>query len=155
RWQSETQTITREQCLQGWQQAATSLLTPLFTGCSVEYLQPDAFYVNSREADRRIRPLALRAAVTWLQTAAGLTANELRVAIAACGESQTDEYRIGFGTRHGNAVIYGCVWPVLSREEALAERTDTDQTHTPEEIFALLKEHGITDVRRVPGLYPP
>src|SRR3546814_9436510 len=55
---------SREQCHKDWTAAGTDTLGVLFTGCHAEYLQPDAYYVNSREADRRIRPLALKAAVT-------------------------------------------------------------------------------------------
>src|SRR3546814_6483641 len=60
---------TRDHCFQEWSQAYSQAVSPLFTGCTIEYLQPDAYYVSSREADRRIRPLALKAAITWLQPA--------------------------------------------------------------------------------------
>src|SRR5690606_10214431 len=112
---------TRDQCKEAWIQAAAPVLSPLFTGCQMEYLQPDAYYVNSREADRRIRPLALKAAVTWLQSAVHLSGAELRAIIAGCGESAIEEYRVGFSTRQSNDVIYGCIWPVLSKEEAFAD----------------------------------
>src|SRR3546814_2281260 len=87
---------SREQCHKDWTAAGTDTLGVLFTGCHAEYLQPDAYYVNSREADRRIRPLALKAAVTWLQNATPLPGGELRAVIAGCGESSIEEYRIGF-----------------------------------------------------------
>src|SRR3546814_13239145 len=67
---------SREQCHKDWTAAGTDTLGVLFTGCHAEYLQPDAYYVNSREADRRIRPLALKAAVTWLQKATPLPGGE-------------------------------------------------------------------------------
>lgn len=155
RWQTGTPdaSASRAQCFEAWQAACAQILPSLFTGCSIEYLQPDAYYISSREADRRIRPLALKAAATWLQTAAGLPGNQIRATIVACGESSVEEYRIGFSTLQSADVIYGCIWPVLSKEEAVADIIDTQQASIPEEIAALLKEQGITDVRQLPGLF--
>ncbi|NYT44665.1 DUF2863 family protein [Alcaligenaceae bacterium] len=158
RWQAnpdEAGAQTRQQCLDAWIDDCSITLGPLFTGCQVEYLQPDAYYVNSREADRRIRPLALRAAVTWLQTAANLPGDELRAVIAGCGEASIEEYRIGFSTRQSNEVVYGCIWPVLSKEEAVADGLEAGHVDVPDEIAALLKEMGVGDIRRLPGIYPP
>jgi len=154
RWQTDAPgAVTRDHCFQEWSEACAQTLAPLFTGCTIEYLLPDAYYVNSREADRRIRPLALKAAITWLQTAASLPADELRATIAGCGDSVAEEFRVGFSTRQNNDVIYGCVWPVLSKEEALPEGTDAVQADIPDQIAALLKEFGVQDIRRLPGLH--
>src|SRR3546814_18198305 len=115
RWQvaqEDHRVPAREKCHKDWTAAGTDTLGVLFTGCHAEYLQPDAYYVNSREADRRIRPLALKAAVTWLQNATPLPGGELRAVIAGCGESSIEEYRIGFSTRQSNEVVYGCIWLV-------------------------------------------
>src|SRR3546814_18086849 len=98
---------TRDHLFQEWSQAYSQAVSPLFTGCTIEYLQPDAYYVSSREADRRIRPLALKAAITWLQTAAALPAGDLRATIAGCGESVAEEFRVGFSTRQDNNVLHG------------------------------------------------
>jgi hypothetical protein len=153
RWQhGSADTAVRDHCFQEWAQAYAQAIGPLFTGCTVEYLHPDAYYTNSREADRRIRPLALKAAITWLHTAAGLAPAELRATIAACGDTMAEEFRVGFSTRQSNDVIYGCVWPVLSKEEALPDDTDTAEADIPEQIAALLKELGVQDIRRLPGL---
>jgi hypothetical protein len=157
RWQMQADAHTflkREDCLEGWVQGSGATLGPLFTGCHMEYLQPDAYYTNSREADRRIRPLALKAAVTWLQTAAPLPGDELRAVIAACGDTVVEEFRIGFSTRTSNEVVYGCIWPVLSKEEAAADDMDAGHIDVPDEISALLKDLGVGDVRRLPGIYP-
>jgi len=155
RWQAGAPdaVVSRAQCFEAWQAACAEILPPLFTGCSIEYLPPDAYYISSREADRRIRPLTLKAAATWLQTAAGLPGNQIRATVVACGESAIEEYRIGFSTVHSADVIYGCIWPVLSKEEAVADLLDTQQASIPEEIAALLKEQGVTDVRQLPGLF--
>jgi len=145
----------REQAHKAWAEHVNGLLGTLFTGCQIEILLPDAYYTTNREADRRIRPMALRAAVTWLQTAANLPGSELRAAIAACGNTAVEEFRIGFTPRVGNDVVYGCVWPVLSKEEAVIDAVESAQVDVPESIAALLKELGVTDVRRLPGLYVP
>lgn len=158
RWQTlrdDGSFLSRQECLAEWSAASAGILGPLFTGCQIEYLQPDAYYVNSREADRRIRPLALKAAVTWLHTALHLSGSDLRAVIAACGDPAIEEYRIGFSTRQSNEVIYGCIWPVLSKEEAAADGLEAGHVDVPDEIAALLKEMGLDDIRRLPGIYPP
>lgn len=157
RWQHpETPALeSREQAQQLWSSRVCELLGTLFTGCQTEVILPDAFYTTNREADRRIRPMALRAAVTWLQTAANMPGNELRAAIAACGNNGVEEFRIGFTPRVSNDVIYGCVWPVLSKEEAVIDAVESSQIDVPESIAALLKELGVSEVRRLPGIQTP
>ena len=144
----------REQAGSAWAEKVNALLGPLFTGCQLEVLLPDAYYTTNREADRRIRPMALRAAVTWLQTAADLPGPELRAAIIACGNTGVEEFRIGFSPRMSNEVIYGCVWPVLSKEEAIIDAVESTQVDVPESVAALLKELGVAEVRRLPGIQP-
>lgn len=157
RWQDPEASAVegRELALKAWSEKVTTLLGTLFTGCQTEVLLPDAYYVTNREADRRIRPMALRAAVTWLHTAAHFPAGDLRAAIAACGNTNVEEFRIGFTPRGGNDVVYGCVWPVLSKEEAVIDPLESAQADVPETITALLRELGVTEVRRLPGLYTP
>jgi len=155
RWQdaqAERPAELREESAARWRANCARLLDPVFTGCQVEYLQPEAYYTSTRLADQRIRPLSLKAAVTWLQTAGHIPAKDLRAAIVACGEQGVEEYRVGFCTRENNDVIYGCVWPALSREEALPEPSTDDQINAWEEIAALLREEGIQDIRRLPSL---
>ncbi|NYT65855.1 DUF2863 family protein [Alcaligenaceae bacterium] len=156
RWQADqTKPLSaRIDSLNLWGQTANTTLATIFTGCQSEYLLPGAFYNNSREADRRIRPMSLKAAVTWLQTAANLPPDELRAVIVGCGDAAIQEYRVGFSTLQDNRVVYGCIWPVLSKEEALPEMMDSDYIAVPDEITALLKELGLTEIRRLPGLYP-
>src|SRR5690606_40991752 len=129
----------REQALKDWTDQVNQLLGTLVTGCKTEVLLPDAFYTTNREAARRIRPMALRAAVTWPQTAANLPGEDLRAAIVACGQTGVEEFRIGFSPRMSNDVIYGCVWPVLSKEEAIIDAGESTQVDMPESIAALPK----------------
>lgn len=157
RWQDpeEPAVEARERALQVWTQQVNGLLGAMFTGCQTEVLLPDAYYTTNREADRRIRPVALRAAVTWLQTAANIPGSDLRAAIVAVGSSGIEEFRIGFSPRSGNDVIYGCVWPVLSKEEANVDSIESNTVDVPEMIAALLKELGVSEIRRLPGIQPP
>lgn len=157
RWQNPglSPLEARDQAQKHWNERVNELLGTLFTGCQTEVLLPDAFYTTNREADRRIRPMALRAAVTWLQTAANLPGPELRAAIVACGNTGVEEFRIGFTPRNNNEVIYGCVWPALSKEEANIDAVESTHVDMPETIAALLKELGVAEVRRLPGVQPP
>ena len=85
--------------------AGQPTLAALLPGCGFESLLPDAYYVSNREADRRVRPLSLRAAISWLEGAVNLEASQLRAVVAGCGESRIDEYRIGFTARNSNDVL--------------------------------------------------
>lgn len=155
RWQNPDAPAVegRDLAQQAWADRVQAVVGTLFTGCHMEVLLPDAYYTTNREADRRIRPMALRAAVTWLQTAANLPGSELRAAIAACGTTGVEEFRIGFTPRTSNDVIYGCVWPVLSKEEAVIDGVESAVVDVPESVAALLKELGVAEVRRLPGIH--
>jgi hypothetical protein len=154
-WQiAEPDAETRSAITRQWSEGCARILDPVFTGCRMEYLPPEAYYSSTRQADQSIRPLTLKAAITWLQTAARLPVADLRCAIVACGEQTIEEYRIGFCTRQNNDVIYGCVWPALSREESQPEQTPEGQADPWDAIAALLREAGIQDIRRLPGLQP-
>ncbi|WP_175155885.1 DUF2863 family protein [Achromobacter mucicolens] len=155
RWQEHVgdADASRDACLAQWAAQAQPTLAALLPGCGFEALLPDAYYVSNREADRQVRPLSLRAAVSWLEGAVNLEAAQLRAVVAGCGEGRIDEYRIGFTARNSNDVYYGCVWPLYGREEDLV--MDEGQPDVVDEIAALLKEYGVTDVRRIPGVLPP
>lgn len=143
----------RRQCYRDWADACAEILDGLFTGCRTDYLGVDAYYANNREADHKIRPLVIRAAITWLHTAVNISNDKLRAVIVGCGDPTLQEYRIGFSTQNDKTVIYGCLWPVLSKEEAFAELIDAGQMSAADEIAAILKEEGITEIRRLPGLH--
>ena len=81
---------------------------------------------------------------------------ELRAVIAGFGERRIDEYRIGFTRRGSNEVIYGVVWPLYGRENGEIgmedEAVDLEGADGPvEEIVALLKKTGVSEVRRHAG----
>ncbi|ARP94899.1 DUF2863 family protein [Bordetella genomosp. 13] len=155
RWQEhpEDASASRDACLEQWIAQAQPTLAGLLPGCGIECLLPDAYYVSNRDADRRVRPLSLRAAVSWLESAVNLMPGQLRAVVAGCGESQIEEYRIGFTARNSNDVYYGCVWPLYGREDDVPA-ADEGRPDAVDEIAALLKEYGVGEVRRIPGLLP-
>ncbi|MFC4299665.1 MAG: DUF2863 family protein [Castellaniella sp.] len=155
-WQSPlpAESLTQDAVAERWAEGCARILEPAFTGCQLEYLRPEAYYTGTRQADQGIRPLTLKAAATWLQTAAHIPGTDLRAALIACGEQTIEEYRIGFCTRQSNDVIYGCVWPALSREESQPDVDVEGQADTWDTIAALLRECGVQDIRRLPGLQP-
>src|SRR5690606_34346127 len=64
RWQESEpgDHASRVQCLEQWIAQARPNLEPLLPGCGFECLLPDAFHLNLRESDRRVRPYSIRAA---------------------------------------------------------------------------------------------
>ncbi|MBN9478006.1 MAG: hypothetical protein ABS43_06505 [Bordetella sp. SCN 67-23] len=139
---------TRESCLALWEAQAAPLFADLLPGCGFECLLPDAYYVNNREADRRVRPLSLRASVAWLEATLGIAPDQLRAVIAACGETEVEEYRIGFTQRQSNDVIYGSAWPMFGRDD------DNPDMPAMDVIADQLRELGVTDLRKLQGLLP-
>jgi len=155
RWQTPTSDslAARDEALNTWREQTQATFASLLPGCGFEILLPDAYYVSNREADRRMRPLSLRAAVNWLQSSVSLEPSELRAVIAGCGEEVVEEYRISFTARDSKEVFYGCVWPLYGREEVASTMIDEQMT-VIEEIAAHLKAFGIADLRQIPGILP-
>src|SRR5690606_3015071 len=153
-WQ-ENPEISREACHTGWATQAEPTLATLLPGCGIDILLPDAWYVGNREADRGVRPLSVRAAVGWLSTALDAMPADLRAVVAACGESEITEYRIGFTQRNSNDVLYGCVWPVFGIEDVVDEAAGPDVLTVPEQIVSLLRAEGVVEIRRLPGVMMP
>ncbi len=152
----------RTAALTQWRLQATPNVTRLMPGCGIELLLPDAYFVACREADRQIRPASIRAADFYLTSTLGVESRELHASIGAFAESDDgniDEYRIGFGVGQNSEVVYGVIWPLYGQEDdeaaSAADAVPTAQAvaaatvQTPiEEILALLRECGITDITR-------
>lgn len=157
RWQEEPGELgeARKLCLANWTSHTQDTFNKLLTGCGFEMIVPDAYYVSNREADRRVRPLSVKAAVAWLCGALNIEATQLRAVVAGCGEERIEEYRIGFTQKNQAEVIYGCLWPLYGPEDAEDESERDAPIDTIDEIAALLKECGVTDIRRLPGILPP
>ena len=155
RWQEQPGELgeARATCLEQWAAGTKNYFADLIPGCGFEILVPDAFYVSNREADRRVRPLSVKAAIAWLCAALAIEPSELRVVIASCGEQRVEEYRIGFTQKHQNEVVYGCLWPMYGREDdALNNEPDAPARDTASEISELIKSCGVEDVRQLPTM---
>jgi hypothetical protein len=162
RWQEDENgnRIERGQCLEQWAAQGGASFAAILPGCEFECLLPDAYYSACRDADEQVRPHTVRTAVRYLFDTLGAAPQELRAVIAGFGERRIDEYRVGFTRRGSNDVIYGVVWPLYGRENGEIgmeeEAVDLEGADGPvEEIVALLKKTGVTDVRRHAGRFEP
>jgi len=163
RWQEEENgaRIERGPCLEQWSTQGGANLATVLPGCELECLLPDAYYSACRDADERIRPHTLRTAVRYLGDTLGVTPQELRAVVGGFGERRVDEYRIGFTKRASNDVIYGVVWPLYGREngELAPDDDPSDEDDAPggmlDEVIGLLKEIGVTEIRRHAARFEP
>ncbi len=141
---------TRVQCLEQWIAQGRPTLEPLLQGCGFECLLPDAYHINMREADRRVRPYAIRAAVHFLTHALNIDASDIRATVAAFGEDRVDEYRIGLSVDdEGEEIVQGMVWPLLGSE------SESDEVAPIEAIRETLREVGVSDIRLWPDMNEP
>jgi len=150
RWQEETSGHAgRASSLEQWIAQARPTLGKILPGCVFECLLPDAYYVNCRESDRRVRPFGVRAAVVFLESALSTKARELRAVVAGFGDERVDEYRIGFTLPGDEDVAHGVVWPLYGRED------ENTRPGPLEELVAQLNECGVTDVKKLSNLFSP
>lgn len=157
RWQAgeQEESILRakENALTAWSQQATPSFTRFLPGCNVELLLPQPYYFACREADKRIRPAAIRAADHYLTHTLGVPSSELRANIGSFCEDvngQIDEYRVGFSVGNDAGVVYGIVWPLYEQEDGDAARDPlaSDSIKTPlEEVLEVLRECGIVHIK--------
>jgi len=150
RWQEDASGHTgRTGSLEQWIAQARPTISRVLPGCVFESLLPDAYYVNCRESDRRVRPFGIRAAVAFLENALKTKAPEIRAVVAGFGEERVDEYRVGFYGSDETEIAHGVVWPLYGREDENARPGPID------DVVAQLTECGITDVKRLPGTFTP
>lgn len=141
---------SRVHVLEKWVELARPVASSLLPGCGFECLLPDAFHINLREADRRVRPYSIRAAVHYLTHALNVSAQDIRATIAGFGTQRCDEYRIGLGIDpDGEELAHGVVWPLLGAE------TEQDEPAPVEQIRELLRESGVSTISRWSGLTEP
>lgn len=158
RWQMEgSQQLERDVCLSIWQEQMQLALGTMLPGCEFEPLLPDAFFVNCREADKRIRPLTVKAAVQYLEGVLDIQPGGVAAIIGGFGETQIEEYRISFTIRGEKDVLYGVVWPLYDRELQANEDADSaHETPTPlEQISTQLRSSGVVDLFRHANLFDP
>lgn len=146
------------QVLSQWQEQATPTIARLLPGCGIELLLPEAYYIACREADKQIRPAAIRAAQHYLTHTLNIAAPELRAIIGGFGDDSSDdqlsEYRIGFAMGTQPEIIYGIVWPLYGEEDDSDLSMQLDQKKPIEIITALLQEEGITNIKRHNTRFP-
>ncbi len=150
RWQEDASGHTgRAGSLEQWIVQARPTIAKLLPGCVFECLLPDAYYVNCRESDRRVRPFGIRAAVAFLENALKVKPAEIQAVVAGFGEERIDEYRIGFTRGDESEVAHGVVWPLYGREDEAVHPGPLD------EVMAQLTECGIAQVKKLPGTFTP
>lgn len=151
KWQENTED-RREKCSPKWSKAMASSLTPLLPGCEFDTVLPDAYYVNLREADKRLRPLTIKAAINWLCLVMNKKPETFRAVIAGFGEHRVEEYRLSVTEKGHNTVLYGIVWPMFLFEDLISAELEDNKLNTIEKIVAVLQESGVMEVRRLPAL---
>ena len=150
RWQEDASGhVGRAGSLEQWIVQARPTLAKILPGCVFECLLPDAYYVNCRESDRRVRPFGIRAAVSFLENALKAKAADLQAVIAGFGEERIDEYRLAFSLIDESEVAHGVVWPLYGRED------ETTRPGPLEELLAQLTECGVTEVKKLTGTFSP
>ena len=150
RWQEDASGHAgRAGSLEQWILQARPTLSRLLPGCVFECLLPDAYYVNCRESDRRVRPFGIRAATAFLEQALKAKPADLMAVVAGFGEERIDEYRIAFSIVDETDVAHGVVWPLYGREDESARPGPLD------EVLAQLAEVGVTEVKKLQGTFTP
>jgi len=150
RWQEDASGHAgRAGSLEQWIAQARPTLAKLLPGCVFECLLPDAYYVNCRESDRRVRPFGIRAAVSFLENALKVKPADMQVVVAGFGEERVDEYRVAFSLPGDSEVAHGVVWPLYGRED------ETARPGPLEEVMAQLNECGVAEVKKLSGTFTP
>jgi len=150
RWQEDASGHAgRAGSLEQWIAQARPTLARLLPGCVFECLLPDAYYVNCRESDRRVRPFGIRAAAAFLENALAAKPADLQAVVAGFGEDRVDEYRVAFSLIGETDVAHGVVWPLYGREDENARPGPLD------EVTAQLAEVGVTEVKKLSGTFAP
>ena len=150
RWQEDASGHAgRTSSLEQWIAQARPTIAKMLPGCVFECLLPDAYYVNCREADRRVRPYAIRAGVAFLEATLQVDPSQLRAVVAGFGEERVDEYRVGFTVDGDSHVAHGIVWPLYGREE------EGTRPGPIEDLLAELAQCGVTEVKKLTGTFEP
>lgn len=150
RWQEDASGHAgRTASLEQWIVQARPTIAKMLPGCVFECLLPDSYYVNCREADRRVRPYAVRSGVAFLENTLQVEPSQLRAVIAGFGEDRVDEYRVGFTVDGDSHVAHGVVWPLYGRED------ENTRPGPVEDLVAELGQCGVTEVKRLTGTFEP
>lgn len=149
RWQEEgAGSLERSQSLKDWRENMIAIAPEFLPGCEFEMLLPDAYFTNCREADKRVRPLSLKAAVNYLCQTLNVDPTNLACVVGAFGDEIVDEFRISFSLKGQSEIVYGVVWPLYDRESVSADQlSDSTQDGTTLKVICdTLKSMGIQEV---------
>ena len=153
-WQEDADPLSAmQQFQQDWKVKCEQILGAMFAGCQNNYLPPNGYFYNNRESDKQMRPLAVKAAVQWLSMITDNDPSQISAVIARCGSDDTEEFRIGLGVANDEDILYGCVWPIFSKDEV-----DLSSPHYQDMALTLqnlLTELGVESIRFLAGLFDP
>jgi hypothetical protein len=152
-WQADLET-SREASLDAWRDSMTTRLAQDMPGCQLELMLPCAYHSGFEQAEKRIRPITIRASCEWLIQTLDLPKGALKATIVTVQTSIERQYRIGYSVGHRADVIYGTIWHAFEQSIAdTGEELESDALQDIEEIVAVLKESGVGEVRHIPGTY--
>jgi hypothetical protein len=170
-WQKSRDLADRANAVSQWRAQATSEIARILPGCGIELISPGAYYVACREADKRIRPVSIRAAMHFLTHTLNAEPDQFQVVIGKFGDmenGQINEYRISFLFAQSPDVLYGIVWPLYGAEDAeqvlslegahtftAVGEGELDEDRAPiEEITRVLKETGVAQIKQLSEHFP-
>lgn len=153
-WQIDVQS-NHETCLKSWITSTEALFTQLLPGCQFDILLPQAYHTSIEISETHVRSVAIVSACQWLQDTLNLKPGELKATIAAVGERDAQEYRVGYHRGRQQDVIYGTIWPIFDQADH-GDRSNPDSViDAVDEIAAILKQSGVNQIKRIPGVLMP
>ena len=135
RWQESDG--LRDSALHAWKRDGLSTLERLLSGCAYDGQLANAYHAACRQADRAIRPYAIKAAMLFLETVLEILPTEIQATIGPCYEEELVEYRIGLSLLGHSTIYQGVIWPLLGEE---------DSPEIPREIESALRAVGIREI---------
>jgi hypothetical protein len=153
RWQLDTRS-NHDTCLKAWTEQSQAVFSQLLPGCQFDILLPMTYHASVELSEIHVRSVAITSACQWLQETLELKPGELRATIAAVGERDAQEYRVGYHWGRQQDVIYGTIWPLFDQSEQDNHQNGSiiDQA---DEIAAVLKQSGVDQIKRIPGVLLP
>lgn len=144
RWQEEDG--SRQAALDAWQKQGLPCITPMLPACATEALLPQPFHAACRDSDRKGRPFAIQASVSYLQATLSIAADDIMAVIAPFHHQRLEEYRVSFVIKSSQAVVHGVVWPLLDSED--------DSTDCVNQIETVLKACGVETIKVLNHRFP-
>jgi len=168
KWQEETiggsgPMLNREEVQAQWGKHALLVFQKLLPGCTIEMVLPNGLYSACRNAEKEARAYALKASVSFLETAINARPTDLHASVGAfVDRGEIEEYRIGITVGGSDEVVHGVVWTLLGEEfgnepDPMFEKDLSTEPENPvvrNRIKALLNEVGIFNVHMLEERFP-